>query len=504
MALGAAQSVFFDLDRHQVPKELVLHATALIGLMVMLPGWRRVQLTAIDGLLLLTLAWSWASALLAVNHWIGFRAVSIGTSAFVVYRMGRRIAGTPAARLAMAGLVAAVVIAATVGLAESFGFSHPIFATERVPGGTFGNRNFLAHFVVIGLPLVGLMAVTSRRWWSVVAGVLAVVLMVGLIVITRSRAAWLAGLLSGGVLVLAAWGARAWRESLPRARRLGILLAAVTGGVAALIIPNQLEWKSESPYRDTVTGLVDFRTGSGQGRLLQWRNSLQLVPGDPVFGVGPGNWFVHYPRVTAPGDPAFAGYNAVPTNPWPSSDWVAFLTEVGVVGTVLLLLAGGAIGLTALRRTGSDDPAEVGRGLMVLGMMTAGLVTGGFDAVLHLAAPSFLLAAAVGLLVPESGPVMDRPIRAAAARLAGGFAVVVVGLALLLSAGHVAALRATRDARDRAAVTTALRFAPGNHQLHLRLTQSGSCRARIAHARAAQSLLPFHPYPKRALRECGG
>jgi hypothetical protein len=114
--------------------------------------------------------------------------------------------------------------------------------------------------------------------------------------------------------------------------------------------------------------------------------------------VGPGNWFVHYPRVTRRGDPAYAAQDIIPTNPWPSSDWVALLVERGAMGAVLLLLAGAAVVASALRGTGGrSDPRAAGA---VAGMMAAAFVCGSFDAVLILAAPSYLVFATVGALVP--------------------------------------------------------------------------------------------------------
>ncbi len=503
ISLVATRSAFFDLDRHQVPKELVLHGTALVGLAVLLPGWRRIRLTPVDLLLLLALLWTWASTLLATNPWIAGRAAGVATSAFVVYLMGKRIAGTPAARIALAGMVAAVAVAALIGAAEAFGLNHPVFATERVPGGTFGNRNFLAHFVAIGLPMVLLMAIAGRRWWARAGGLVMAGLLIGLIVLTRSRAAWLASAMAGGVMLLAAWQAGPWRASLAPNRRAALILAITVGIVAALVLPNQLDWKSDSPYTDTVSGLIDYRSGSGKGRLVQWRNSVEMIPDDPVFGVGPGNWFVHYPRVTEPGDPAFAGYDAVPTNPWPSSDWVAFLTEIGIAGTLWILLAGAAIWLTSWRRTRSEDPEEAGRGLMLVGMIMAALVTAGFDAVLHLAAPAYLLASATGLLLPATKAVVERELSPLARRGLASLAL-LVGLALVLqSTGQQLALRATRDDRRRAAVQEALRFDPMNFRLHLRLAQGASCRVRLPHAERARALLPYHEYPRRVLKECG-
>ena len=50
------------------------------------------------------------------------------------------------------------------------------------------------------------------------------------------------------------------------ARRMRVLAAAAGVGVlAAVILPNTLEWRSDSPYLDTVTGVVNYREGAGAG-----------------------------------------------------------------------------------------------------------------------------------------------------------------------------------------------------------------------------------------------
>ena len=62
-----------------------------------------------------------------------------------------------------------------------------------------------------------------------------------------------------------------------------------------------------------------------------------------ILGVGPGNWQVYYPRYTSPGDPAFDRGDPIPTNPWPSSDWMAMLAERGAPATLCLLAGLGAL-----------------------------------------------------------------------------------------------------------------------------------------------------------------
>src|SRR5687768_9773192 len=80
MQLGAITVVLvvatlhvFELDRFFVPKELVLHLTALIA------GYAatRTTMTRVDRLLALFLLLSAISAIFATNHWLAMRALAI-------------------------------------------------------------------------------------------------------------------------------------------------------------------------------------------------------------------------------------------------------------------------------------------------------------------------------------------------------------------------------------------------------------------------------------------
>jgi hypothetical protein len=91
VVLAVTTSPVFDLDRHAVPKELVLHLTALLGLAVMLPRWRSLDAGVVESLLGAYLAWSAVSALFATNHWLAFRGWG-SFSGFVVLVMARSAA----------------------------------------------------------------------------------------------------------------------------------------------------------------------------------------------------------------------------------------------------------------------------------------------------------------------------------------------------------------------------------------------------------------------------
>src|SRR3954463_12789785 len=77
VVLAAAPYKAFDLDRFFVPKELVLHATALVATLLCLLRARRIGLGRVDQLLALFLLVGAASALFASNWWLAGRAVAV-------------------------------------------------------------------------------------------------------------------------------------------------------------------------------------------------------------------------------------------------------------------------------------------------------------------------------------------------------------------------------------------------------------------------------------------
>lgn len=497
VVLASTRSPLFDLDRYAVPKELALHLTALVGLMVLLPGWRWLEATVVEFLLGIYVIWSGMAALLGQNHWLAFRGWSLTFASLVVFVMARAARRAGYGRVLLHGLALSVTVAALGGLLQAYGVEWAILQSDRPPGGTMGNRNFLAHLCVIGLPLAGFVAIDAPRRWLMWAGISALGILSWTILLTRSRAAWLAALLLLGTALVASWRLPAMGK---RRRKRAAGLALVAGGLAAALLPNRLEWRAPAPYRESLTGLLNYQGGSGRGRLIQYRNSLKLIGRNPVFGTGPGNWMVEYPRVTTPGDPSFAGADPIPTNPWPSSDWVAIVSERGVIGTLLLAAAGVAAAVIAFRRR--RHPEEGTAAVALIGLLIATVVTGLFDAVIHLAPPAFIIFAALGVLLPDTGVVLTREVTGRRRVAAVGLPLLAAAVATLYSGGQLAAIRITEIGRQRTAMERAVQYDPGNHRLHLLLAMRGNCTQRMPHARAAAELLPYHHYPRQMIRRC--
>ena len=462
IVLVASTLTLFDLDRFLVPKELVLHVTACLAALLAFGAIRLIPFTRADWLLVLYLLLSAVSAATATNRWLGFRAFAVSASAVLLFWTARalgesRLIGT---------LAVAVVISSATSLLEAYGLRTPLFALTRVPGGTLGNRNFIAHVAAIGLPLLFFIAIRAQRRSAFVMASLGAAIVAASLVLTRSRGAWIAAVV---MLVVFAIFSHAWT------RLAGAVAFAIVGAVAALALPNTLHWRGENPYLESVRGVANYEEGSGRGRLQQYGRSLVMSAAHPILGVGPGNWPVVYPHFAARNDPSVDSDNLT-FNPWPSSDWMAFISERGLAATVVLFLALVSIAFSS-------------RNAAVMAIVAAAIVAGLFDAVLLLPVPAFIVFAAIGAL--SSGGQAIAPVRPGRVSVVASILILISALAAVRSGAQLLAM-SMADHPERAAVID-----PGNYRIQMRLA------SKCDHARAAHALFPYADAARSAARRCG-
>lgn len=506
VVLAAATYKVFELDRFFIPKELTLHLTALLAGVLALAATRRAELTrgdlAFGGFLVL----SGVSAALAQNPWAGTRAFAVSLSGLVLYWAARSLSRAGLGRPLLVALAIAGVLGCATALAQAYGVRVDLFSLNRAPGGTLGNRNFVAHLAAFMLPVLLLAGLRAWRWFGVALCGIGVAASAAILVLTRSRAAWLAVIAVVGVMSVGWFLVPPLRRHARSWVRLAVLLLFVGGGIAAaILLPNTLRWNSDNPYADTASGMVNYQEGSGRGRLIQWRNSVEMAVEQPLLGVGPGNWPVAYPRFAGPRDPSMdRGEPGTTSNPWPSSDWVAMLAERGFPAFVLLMLGFLALAGTAWRgmRHARDEDEGV-TALALLATLAAVAVVGAFDAVLLLGLPSLLIWSSLGAL---SGGIPGRWELAVGAplRILGVVVLLVVGgAAVARSAAQVGAMAVFDAGGGREAYDRAARLDPGSYRIRLRAAQANTgrrnCEARREHALAARALLP-EAHAARAIR----
>jgi O-antigen ligase len=472
VVLAAAPYPVFDLDRFFVPKELVLHAFALALALLALRGARGLDLSGEDLALAAYLALSAAGALFAGDHWLSSRALAVTLSGAAVFWAARSAAGGGARRFIVTAAAAAAVLGAAASLAQAYGLTSGLFSAHRVPGGTLGNRNFMAHLAVICLPALLLATLAARRSLAALAGAAGLGVLAAALVLSRTRAAYLGLAAGAAVAAYGLWRARGrWNSAEAGFRLKALALAAALGVLAALLLPNKLEWKSGSPYLDTVTGMVNYRKGSGRGRLLQYSRTLRMAAGHPLLGVGPGNWTAAYPKLAAryDYDPSISYATGATLNPWPSSDWMAIVSERGLPALLALLLLFWALLRGAWRRAAkAAAPEEYMESLALAATVAVTAVVCCFDAVLLLAAPTFIAWALFGALASAGAPVRSVPLTPGLRRRLA-LAVALFGAAAVLrSAGQLAAMSLYGRARTAAQFRTASLLDPGNARIWAR------------------------------------
>jgi O-antigen ligase len=509
IVLAALPYPVFELDRYTFPKELVLTSAALATSLVCLASARRLTVFMVDALLAGFLALSALSALFATNGWLAFRAVGVSLAGAALFWCARMVARAGRREALLVGLAGAVVLGALTGLAQAYGaVSTNLASIARAPGGTFGNRNFMAHLVAIGLPVLLYLALEARSQARFFLGGAGAALAAAALVLSRSRGAWLGAGAAGVFLIVEGfWFGRLWGDDRLRRRALQLAGVAAAGAVLAIALPNRLNWRSDSPYLESLTDLANYKEGSGAGRVIQYRNTLAMAERHPVLGVGPGNWPVYYPLFMSPDDPSFDANDVIPTNPWPSSDWMAMASERGFLALALLLLTGATIALGAwarIRRGERHLPAVTD--LAIVATLIAIAVAGAFDAVLLLPVPTLFAWTLVGALASSARPIREIPLTSRSRRnLMLGVA--LVGALFVGRAATQTIAMSAFDGGERKAMERAASFDPGSYRIRMLLgrawARAGRCDRAIPHATAARKQFPNHPAPAQLLRACG-
>ena len=196
------------------------------------------------------------------------------------------------------------------------------------------------------------------------------------------------------------------RRPLTAARRrlvgrvaLGVLCAGVVVGVVVLAVESNPEgWFKDFAQPTNPTqqgGPQHLASASSSSRWLWWKEAWQAWERQPWRGTGAGSFELTH-RVLRTNDIVVTEPHNVP---------LQFLTETGLVGFFLALVAVGAAAVGVGRRLGGRDPAAVALAVLAAAYVLHSLVDFDWDFV-AVTAP-FLLS--VGALLGGPGVVRDAP-----------------------------------------------------------------------------------------------
>jgi hypothetical protein len=222
---------------------------------------------------------------------------------------------------------------------------------------------------------------------------------------------------------------------------------------------------------------------------VQYARSLRIAAAHPLLGAGPGNWGVVYPKYVKEFDRSIDAATGRAVNPWPSSDWVAVLSERGLPALAALLAAFAFLFHGAWRKAEAGGE-EAWEGFALAAALASAAVVGCFDAFQLLPAPAFLLWGLAGATAAASPPVWSAELSPRAARRLTLAVCLILGAAALRSSAQIAAMSLFTRARTRAEVARAAFLAPGDAHIRSRLA---ALRAKPRPASAAPVMLPPAP-----------
>jgi O-antigen ligase len=456
-------------DRYHLPKELWLTGCALavaLGATVERDGVTRAAVG---------LAGLWALATFgATTPLLAVRGAGLMFVAVTLFLAARTVSEREAAWLRAAVVLGATGVA-VVALGEVFGAWAGLSSTGRAPGATLGQRNMVAHLLLLASPAAWTLAARASRPGPRVVALLAAALMAAGVLVTRSRAAWL----TGPAVLLVWW----WLSE----RTVWVVLAVGAALAVAAVATPHIRWSSKRPYAESLAHLVDARSGSGRGRLVQYAATARLVAQHPLLGVGPSNWLVEYPAVSPPGDPTIHE-TGLGTGRLVNSDWLALACEEGVPA---VLVAAALVVLTVRRAR------KVGEGALAVSTVVALLGVGAFDAVLQLPAAVASAALILGSCARGTGEPVPRPVRATW--------VVTLGVLCALACARLVGLH-QRALGGFEHLEQAVAWNPADLEARLELTEAlvldGKCERARPHVVFLRAALPHHSRPREFERAC--
>jgi hypothetical protein len=383
------------------PKEMVLDLIGPSAAGLCLMSVSTLEFDWTDLLLSLFLLVSIASASFAVSdRWEALRAVGLNISGAAIFWSSRHLAQQGQRRRLLDAVAVAVVVVSVSVLVDAFGYGLDFPCGSA--GGTLGNRNWAAHLIALGLPLLTLKSITAQTTTQRAATLCAMVVLSATLVLTRSRTAWIAAVLGTVLpLVVATVSSRRARALASTTRCVAALSAVLAGVLGAILMPTQLRWSSSNPYLESAKGITAYDSGSGQARLEQYRRSLTMAGDHPALGVGPGNWRIVYPAYLPKRIPPRLWYPRLG-----NSDWIGLAAERGLPAMILYFaaLASVAIGcwrsFVSLRKMPGPSESAL-EPLCLIAILVALAVVGSLDAVLQLPAATFVFFLMLGTLTPR-------------------------------------------------------------------------------------------------------
>lgn len=227
------------------------------------------------------------------------------------------------------------------------------------PYGLVSHPNILAGILVIGLLIVPAWIIHPRRWLSVIGTAIALIGLWALL-LTFSRAAWIGLAAAGLVALILLWRAATLNRAAWTRLAITGLLAVGAGAVFILL------------YAPFLSARVGIETESVELRSISDRAVFNQIAADaiqqsPLLGIGIGNFPWYASRYLA--EKTDFDLRGQPVH----NIYLSVLSELGLVGLSLFLIALAAGIIAALRALHAERPLRIACLSAVLALLVIGL-----------------------------------------------------------------------------------------------------------------------------------
>ncbi|MCK5834056.1 O-antigen ligase family protein, partial [bacterium] len=241
--------------------------------------------------------------------------------------------------------------------------------------GTFFWKNPMAAYLLLFMPFVFAFSLERSGWVKWATIFVSIAMLAGL-VLTRSRAGWIAGLIAGLIFFLPSI-----IRVMDKKKLFTLLIVAVAGiSLGLLFSPKGVITERVESFTEINTENLN-KDRSSKERLAMLDAGLDVAEDYPIFGVGPRSW----PAIRA------AYLKKLPFLPrFPHNAYLRAAAELGIPGLILLCLALLMTFLPLWRKCFVEKPD----------LVFTGIVTGLSSLFIHMAVD--FDAAFAGLLLPSA------------------------------------------------------------------------------------------------------
>ena len=199
---------------------------------------------------------------------------------------------------------------------------------------TFIHKNIFAEMIIITMPFSVYSFFAKRQIWKY-AGLTGAILSIALIIVSMTRAVWIAALMSillTSALMFFRTDKKGIKIIIGKQLRLIIL---VSGVIITLLIIMFSRIDIENSLSKQISSITNFGYGSTKERLVLWKNSLSLVKENPITGDGLGGWKIDILKF---GNKGLKSEDNITFYTRPHNDYIWVLTETGIAGFVFFIL----------------------------------------------------------------------------------------------------------------------------------------------------------------------